>query len=199
MRVPSAALSFHALIRQRAWWVEREARGVAGSSRGRLRELVDRCALPAALLVIGSAVLVLVLGGPRIVYSIDVGDLLANPQPSRIGRNIRIQGVLVSGSIVRRRARCEYLLLLRSNEGSKLPVRYLPEPSSNSNCELPDTMCYEGTDFSVTVEGRAERTTAGILFTAHTLFVKCPGKYFPVDSNGRRFTREDCKPIPIVP
>jgi cytochrome c-type biogenesis protein CcmE len=166
-----------------------------------LRELVDRCALPAALLVVGSAVLVLVLGGPRFVYSIKVGDLLANPQSSRMGRTIRVEGVLVSGSIVKRRAGCEYLLLLRSNEGSKLPVRYLPEPGSNRNCELPDTMCdVERYDVSITVEGRAERTSAGILFTAHTLFAKCPGKYFvPVDSNGRRLTREDCRPIPIVP
>jgi cytochrome c-type biogenesis protein CcmE len=189
------------LIRQRAWWVERDAPGIAVLFHGRTRELVDRCALPAALFVLGGAVLAVVL--PMrcdAVYSINVGDLLADPQTSRVGRNIRVEGVLVSGSIVKRRARCEYLLLLRSNEGSKLPVRYLPEPSSNSNCVPPDTMCYEGTDLSITVEGRAERTTAGILFTAHTLFAKCPGKYsVPVDSNGRRLTREDCRPIPIVP
>jgi cytochrome c-type biogenesis protein CcmE len=189
------------LIRQRAWWVERGAPKVAGPFRGRTRELVERGALPAALLVIGGAVLVLVLRGPSATYSIDVGDLLANPQASRMGRTMRVQGVLVSGSIVKRRARCEYLLLLKSKEGSKLPVRYLPEPSSNRNCALPDVMCdVEYTDLSITVEGTAERTTAGVLFTAHTLFAKCPGKYWvPVDSNGRRLTGEDCRPIPVVP
>jgi cytochrome c-type biogenesis protein CcmE len=190
-----------ALIRQRAWWAERGAPKVAGPFRERTRELVERGAFPAALLVIGSAVLLLVLCGPSATYSIDVGDLLANPQASRMGRTMRVQGVLVSGSIVKRRARCEYLLLLKSNEGAKLPVRYLPEPSSNRNCVLPDVMCdLEYTDFSITVEGSAERTTAGVLFTAHTLFVKCPGKYWaPVNSSGRRRTREDCTPIPIVP
>jgi cytochrome c-type biogenesis protein CcmE len=128
--------------------------------------------LLAALLVLAGGVLALVFSGGEeaVAYSYKVEEVQA--QAADLGeRQLRVQGMLVAGSLVRRDSPCEYRFMVRDqgvSTGEALKVRY-------SLCVVPDTFRdREGVE--VTVEGRL--SPQGHM-EATKIFAKCPSKYDP--------------------
>ena len=129
--------------------------------------------LVVMLLVMGAGMLTLALTSFKssAVYSKGVDELLA--QADRLaGRSVRVEGVLVKGSLQRRDDPCEYRFLLEKN-GAKVSVEY-------PQCSVPDTfrdLAY--TDVMVTAEGRLAENGH---FEATQIMAKCPSKYEGRDS-----------------
>ena len=124
--------------------------------------------LLVALLVMGGGALALVLTSfeGAAVYSKGVDELLA--QKEKIGdRTVRVDGILVKGSLLRRDQPCEYRFRMTKN-GQELPVRY-------AQCVVPDTFRdVPNVDVQVTAEGKYDES--GYL-EANNIFAKCPSKY----------------------
>ncbi len=124
--------------------------------------------LLVALLVMGGAALALVLTSFQgaAVYSKGVDELLA--QKDQIGeRNVRVDGILVKGSLLRRDQPCEFRFRMTKN-GKELPVRY-------AQCVVPDTFRdVPNVDVNVTAEGKLDGTGQ---LEADKIFAKCPSKY----------------------
>lgn len=137
---------------------------VAKAPRRKLQNL----GLVAALLVMAGGVLALVLTSFKqsAVYSKGVDELIAEKE--RIaGRNVRVTGNLVKGTLKRRDEPCEYRFSVSKNEKS-LDVRY-------AQCVVPDTFRdVPGMDVEVTAEGKL--TSEGH-FEANQIMAKCPSKY----------------------
>jgi cytochrome c-type biogenesis protein CcmE len=124
--------------------------------------------LVAALLVIAGGILVLVLTSFKqsAVYSKSVDELIVS-KDKVAGRNVRVAGVLVKGTLTRRDEPCEYRFEITKNNQT-LPVRY-------AQCVVPDTFRdMPGMDVEVTAEGKL--TPEGH-FEATQIFAKCPSKY----------------------
>jgi cytochrome c-type biogenesis protein CcmE len=125
--------------------------------------------LLAGLLVMGGGILALVMTSfeNASVYSRGVDQLVAE-QAKLSGRNVRVEGTLVKGSLTQAKdGRCEYRFSVEKN-GVKLPVRY-------ASCIVPDTFRdVPGMDVAVTAEGTL--ANAGH-FEATQIFAKCPSKY----------------------
>ncbi|MEI9953945.1 MAG: cytochrome c maturation protein CcmE [Pseudomonadota bacterium] len=120
------------------------------------------------LLVMAGAILTLVFTSFKgsAVYSKGVDELLRE-KDKYSDRAVRVQGVLVKGTLVRRDQPCEYRFDLQ-NKGVVLPVRY-------AQCIVPDTFRdMPGMDVAVTAEGKLSQSGA---FEASTIFAKCPSKY----------------------
>ena len=137
---------------------------VAKAPRRKLQNL----GLVAALLVMGGGILALVLTSFKqsAVYSKGVDELIAEKE--RIaGRNVRVTGNLVKGTLKRRDEPCEYRFSVSKNEKS-LDVRY-------AQCVVPDTFRdVPGMDVEVTAEGKL--TSEGH-FEANQIMAKCPSQY----------------------
>jgi cytochrome c-type biogenesis protein CcmE len=102
-------------------------------------------------------------------YAKDVGELLRD-KDKYPDRALRVQGMLVKGTLVHRDQPCEYRFQMEStaNKGVVLPVRY-------AQCIVPDTFRdMPGMDVMVTAEGKLD--SAGH-FEASNIFAKCPSKY----------------------
>ncbi|MEY4549078.1 MAG: hypothetical protein RL685_5273 [Pseudomonadota bacterium] len=128
--------------------------------------------LLAVLLVLAGGVLTLVFSGGEeaVAYSYKVSEVKA--QAADLGeRQLRVQGMLVAGSLVKRDSPCEFRFMVRDQgvtTGEALKVRY-------SLCVVPDTFRdREGVE--VTVEGRL--ASEGHI-EATKIFAKCPSKYDP--------------------
>jgi cytochrome c-type biogenesis protein CcmE len=124
--------------------------------------------LLAALLVmvIGILSLVFLSFKNAAVYAYQV-DQAVKEQTKLTGRNIKVQGILTRGTLVRRDQPCEYRFTVES-KGVKLPVR-LPA------CVVPDTFRdVPGMDTEVTATGTL--TAAGHFEATHVM-AKCPSKY----------------------
>jgi cytochrome c-type biogenesis protein CcmE len=121
-----------------------------------------------ALFVMGGGALALVMTSfeGAAVYSKGVDELLT--QKEKLGeRTVRVDGILVKGSLMRRDQPCEYRFRMTKN-GQELPVRY-------AQCVVPDTFRdVPNVDVQVTAEGKLD--PAGHL-EANTIFAKCPSKY----------------------
>jgi cytochrome c-type biogenesis protein CcmE len=124
-----------------------------------------------ALLVVGGGILSFVLGqdAEQLTYAKDVGTVVGNR--AELGtRNLKVQGVLVAGSLVKREEPCEFRFKLRQKEaadGAVMDVRF-------SQCIVPDTFRdVPGIDVEATVTGQL----AGDHFQASTIEAKCPSKY----------------------
>jgi cytochrome c-type biogenesis protein CcmE len=121
-----------------------------------------------ALLVMGGGALALVMTSfeGAAVYSKGVDELVA--QKDKIGeRTVRVDGILVKGSLLRRDQPCEYRFRMTKN-GQELPVRY-------AQCVVPDTFRdVPNVDVQVTAEGKLDGN--GHL-EANNIFAKCPSKY----------------------
>ena len=144
-----------------------EARPVVADARER-----NGWGLLAVLLVLAGGVLALVFSGGEeaVVYSYKVSDVKA--QASEFGeRQLRVQGSLVSGSLVKRDNPCEYRFMMRNQgetAGEALEVRY-------PLCVVPDTFRdVKGVEVEVTAEGRL---AADGHLQASKIFAKCPSKY----------------------
>ncbi len=123
------------------------------------------------LLVLGGGILSFVLGGTSdtMVYAKDVDTVLATW--SDLGeRNLRVQGVLVHGTLQKRDEPCEYRFKMENKDGEKtgtLDVRY-------ASCIIPDTFRdVKGMPVEVTAEG----TLVDEHLQAKHIFAKCPSKY----------------------
>jgi cytochrome c-type biogenesis protein CcmE len=126
--------------------------------------------LLAALLVIGGGILALLFSGfnDSAIYAVDT-DKLVGEKAKFEDRNLRVQGVLVKGSLKRRDEPCEYRFKIAKN-GVELPVRY-------EQCVVPDTFRdVPEMDVEVTAEGRLAEG-GGEYFAASAIMAKCPSKY----------------------
>lgn len=124
--------------------------------------------LLAALLVMGGGVLALVMTSfeDAALYSRGV-DQLVQEKDKLSGRNVRVDGFLVKGSLLRRDDPCEYRFHIEKN-GATLPVRY-------SQCIVPDTFRdVPGMDVTVTADGKLSESGH---FEASDIKAKCPSKY----------------------
>jgi cytochrome c-type biogenesis protein CcmE len=123
--------------------------------------------LLAALLGISGAVLAVVLtSGEAAVYSKGV-DQLVQDKARLTGRNVRVDGRLVEGTLKRRDRPCEYRFTLAKN-GATVAVRY-------AQCVVPDTFRdVPGMKVHVTVEGQLDQDG---YFEADQILAKCPSKY----------------------
>lgn len=125
-------------------------------------------ALLIGLLVTMAAVLTLVMNSfeGATIYSKGVDELLKE-RDRLADRNVRVQGTLVKGTLVRREQPCEYRFEMEKNK-QRIPVRY-------PGCVVPDTFKdVPGMDVEVTAEGKL--ASAGH-FQATKIMAKCPSKY----------------------
>jgi len=101
-------------------------------------------------------------------YAKSVDELLREKEKySGSDRALRVQGILVKGSLLHRDEPCEYRFDLESKH-VVMPVRF-------PQCVVPDTFRdMPGMDVMVTVEGKL--SSAGH-FEASNIFAKCPSKY----------------------
>jgi len=124
--------------------------------------------LLVGLLVAGSAILALVFTNFKdaAIYSMGVDALLKDHDKYK-SRNVRVEGMLVKGTLMRREQPCEYRFKIQK-EAAVLPVRY-------AACVVPDTFRdMPGMDVSVTAEGKLDE---GGHFEASHIMAKCPSKY----------------------
>ncbi len=120
------------------------------------------------LLVMCAAILSLVFFSfsASSVYAKDV-DVLMREKQQYTERAVRVQGILVKGTLVHRDQPCEYRFEM-ATKGVVLPVRY-------TQCIVPDTFRdMPGMDVMVTAEGKLN--SAGH-FDASQIMAKCPSKY----------------------
>jgi cytochrome c-type biogenesis protein CcmE len=125
-------------------------------------------ALLAALLVIAGAILTLVMTNlnDAAIYSKTV-DQVVGQEASLGGRNLRVQGTLVKGTLARRDSPCEYRFRLKKN-GKEIDVRY-------PQCVVPDTFRdVPNVDVDVTATGKLASDGH---FQASEIMAKCPSKY----------------------
>ena len=128
--------------------------------------------LLAGVLALGAGVLLFVFnsGEDAVVYSYQVDEVKA--QAADLGeRQLRVQGMLVSGTLSRRDEPCEYRFFMKkagATSGEPLKVQY-------AQCVVPDTFRdVKGVEVEVTAEGRLAED--GHL-EASKIFAKCPSKY----------------------
>jgi cytochrome c-type biogenesis protein CcmE len=137
------------------------AAGPAAKKKGNI-------ALLAGLLVMAAGVLFLVMTGFKsaTVYAKRVDEVVAE-RAALTGRTLRVEGLLVHGTIERRDKPCEYKFRIEHG-GQTLMVRY-------PQCVVPDTFRDEtGVDIGVTVEGKL---APGGELVATLIMPKCPSKY----------------------
>lgn len=133
----------------------------AGAARKRLLLVVP-------LLMAAAAIVALVLVGmqDKGIYSKPVDELVAQ-KAKYLGKDVRAEGNLVHGSLVKRDDPCEYRFKIDKN-GAEMPVRY-------AKCVVPDTFRdIPGMDLGVTVEGEIRADGS---FEASQVLAKCPSKY----------------------
>lgn len=128
--------------------------------------------LLAGLLAVGAGVLLFVFnsGEDAVIYSYQVDELKA--QAAELGdRQVRVQGILVPGTLVRRDEPCEHRFMIQKagvKNAEPLKVQY-------AQCVVPDTFReVQGVEVEVTAEGRLAED--GHL-EASKIFAKCPSKY----------------------
>jgi cytochrome c-type biogenesis protein CcmE len=128
--------------------------------------------LLAGLIAVGAGVLLFVFnsGEDAVVYSYQVDELKA--QTADLGaRQVRVQGILVPGTLVRRDEPCEHRFMMQKQgvkNAEPLKVQY-------AQCVVPDTFReVAGVEVEVTAEGRMAED--GHL-EASKIFAKCPSKY----------------------
>ena len=151
-----------------------EASPVAGEAQAQPKM---RWGLLVGLLALMGGILTLVFSGGKdaVAYSYSVDEVKA--KAGELGdRQLRVQGGLVEGTLVRRDSPCEYRFLIRKLEkdgkldknGQALEVRY-------PLCVVPDTF-RDKAGVEVTAEGRL---AADGHLQATKIFAKCPSKYDP--------------------
>lgn len=138
-----------------------------GADAARRRRRHRNLGLVAGLLLMGSTVLAIVLSGVNTaVWDVRVDEVVAAPGRYE-GRTIRLEGILVKGSLKRRDDPCEYRFELEQN-GQRVPVRY-------PKCTVPDTFRdVPDTDVKVSATGSLQSDGH---FAATHIMAKCPSKY----------------------
>jgi cytochrome c-type biogenesis protein CcmE len=126
------------------------------------RPISKKIALSIIAIVAGLAVLFGVGLKGSLVYYLSVGEFLDKAGKTDLGENFRINGNVVSGSIVKTPGTLGARFVMTDGH-RQLPVVY--------SKETPDTFVDNS---EVVVEGALG--TDGV-FVAHTLLAKCPSKY----------------------
>ena len=131
--------------------------------------------LLAGTLVLGAIVLTVVFAfaKPNRVYARSVSEFVRQPI---LDNRVRLEGMLLEGSLCKAIDKCEYRFRLTEPRGSaspgsrsKLEVRY-------GGCVIPDTFRdISGFDLMVTVEGELCEDCS--YFKATNIMAKCPSKY----------------------
>jgi cytochrome c-type biogenesis protein CcmE len=145
-----------------------EALPVTITASGPNKRTKGNVGLLIALLLMASGLLVIVLTSFKsaAVYAKHVDEVVASRQ-ELVGRTLRVEGMLVHGTLERRDVPCEYRFKMERN-GQTLAVRY-------PQCVVPDTFRDEpGVEIGVTVEGKLG---PGGDFQASQVMAKCPSKY----------------------
>jgi cytochrome c-type biogenesis protein CcmE len=143
-------------------------RPVAAPTPAPPKKRYQNVGLVAGLLVMAGGILALVLTSfeDSAVYSKGVDELVAEKEKLS-GRNVRVAGNLVKGTLKRREEPCEYRFTLVKNDKT-IDVRY-------AQCVVPDTFRdVPGMDVEVTAEGKLD---AAGHFEAAQIMAKCPSKY----------------------
>jgi len=143
--------------------------------------------LLVALLAMGGGILTLVMTSfeNAAVYSRGVDDLVKE-KDKLSGRNVRVEGTLVKGTLKRRDNPCEYRFSIEK-KGATLPVQY-------AQCIVPDTFRdVPGMDVAVTAEGKL---TDDGRFEATQIMAKCPSKY---EMNERAKSGEQAPHAEVAP
>lgn len=124
--------------------------------------------LLVGLLVMGGGILTLVLGSAdkAAIYSVPTDELL-DQRAEYASRTVRVEGMLVKGSLLYRADPCEYRFSIEKN-GARLAVRY-------PHCVVPDTF-RDVPDMDVEVTAEGKLTSEGH-FEATQIMAKCPSKY----------------------
>jgi cytochrome c-type biogenesis protein CcmE len=145
------------------------AKPVVVSEQGPVRNRPRKeLGLLLALLVMGGSILALVMTSfnDAAIYSKGVDEVVKQSADLQ-SKNLRLQGTLVKGSLVRRESPCEYRFRLTKN-GSEIGVSY-------AQCMVPDTFRdVPEMDVDVTATGKL---AADGHFQASEIMAKCPSKY----------------------
>lgn len=145
------------------------ARPVVVSEAGPVRHRPRKeLGLLLTLLVMGGSILVLVMTSfnDAAIYSKGVDEVVQHGADLQ-SKNLRLQGTLVKGTLVRRESPCEYRFRLKKN-GSEIAVSY-------AQCMVPDTFRdVPEMDVDVTATGKL---AADGHFQASEIMAKCPSKY----------------------
>jgi cytochrome c-type biogenesis protein CcmE len=153
---------------------------MGSSHREMLRATAERSGRSwlAVLLACDAAILLLVFSGQGSQLRYSVG---ASEAVTLLGagdtRSLRVDGNIVTGSLVKRAERCEYRFDLQDTEtatgghpGPALSVVY-------RSCVVPDYFGeYDGYQLELIVDG-ASSGVAGV-FAAKSIATRCPDKYF---------------------
>jgi cytochrome c-type biogenesis protein CcmE len=159
------------------------SRGVAGSKRR------GNVALLAVLLCMAGGIVALVMTSFKdaAVYAKNV-DQVAGAHPELAGRNLRVEGNLVHGSLKFADKPCEYRFKIKGKD-NEMSVRY-------PQCVVPDTFRdVAGMDVGVTVEGKLTAGMGGA-FEATQVLAKCPSKY---EMKQRGEAGEQMPHLPVPP
>jgi cytochrome c-type biogenesis protein CcmE len=138
-----------------------------GSSRGGLFLVLGLAALAAAI-----SALVLTNFKDSTVYAKGVDQLMAE-QDRWVGRAVRVEGILVRGTLKFQEKPCEYRFDATKG-GATVHVRY-------ASCIKPDTLRDDMPEVGVTAEGKL---LANGEFQATNVLAKCPSKYEMKDKPG---------------
>jgi cytochrome c-type biogenesis protein CcmE len=107
------------------------------------------------------------------VYAKTVDQLLESRE-KLTGRAVRVEGMLVHGSLMKRDDPCEYRFKITKN-GAVLDVRF-------AQCVVPDTFRDRPeAEIGVTAEGKLQKDGT---FEATQIMAKCPSKY--EEQNGKK-------------
>jgi cytochrome c-type biogenesis protein CcmE len=149
--------------------VARQARPAASAPAASKPNQKRNVGLLVTLLVMMGALLTLVFVGFKdsAVYAVSVDKLTS--EKGLVGRKVRVQGVLVPGTLTHEDKPCKYEFRMKG-EQAEMPVNY-------AQCVIPDT-------FRDVPQGGVEVTVEGELnakggFEASLVMAKCASKYDP--------------------
>lgn len=129
--------------------------------------------LATLLVLVGAIVALFSLMQPAAIYSVPVEQVLSDKEKF-VGRQVRVEGELVPGTLVKSDDPCEYRFTIHSTLADKnenvLSVRY-------PQCVVPDTFRdVPGGGVQVKVEGKLTREGS---FQATLVMAQCSSKYDP--------------------
>jgi cytochrome c-type biogenesis protein CcmE len=138
-----------------------------GRLNGRLL-LVGTLAVSATI-----AALVFGLSKPKVMYSRGVFELLQNPLRDR---PLRVEGILVGGSLCKVEKKCEFQFRMTDKPGRAPPGSRDELEVRFANCVVPDTFAdVPGVDVEVVAEGELCEDCS--YFAATQILAKCASKY----------------------
>jgi cytochrome c-type biogenesis protein CcmE len=106
--------------------------------------------------------------GSAFSYTQELGAVVAAPE-SFAGDHLRLEGMLVEGSVQSFVDPCEWRFVIENDEHTALHIRF-------QHCVVPDTF-RDDFGVSVIVQGELEEFDGHVSFLADELVAQCPSKY----------------------